>query len=120
MYTALRETEEEIGVNSQRIRIIGKLTELYIPPSNYVVFPYVGYLDEIPDFIRDPKEVEAIIEVALSKLMNADNRKERNILVRGMEILAPCYIIDDVTIWGATAMILSEFREVVGRAIDQA
>lgn len=117
--TALRETKEEIGVDSRKIRIIGKLTELYIPPSNFTVHPYVGYMDFKPDFVPHPKEVKKIIEIPLTELMKDDNRKKRSILVRGMEILAPCYVIGEVTIWGATAMILSEFRELVSRANAQ-
>lgn len=118
-WTALREANEEIGVDPGKIRILGQLTELYIPPSNYLVYPFVGIISEKPEFAAHPKEVKEIIEIPLPELLNPDNRRKRNILVRGMEILAPCYIIRDVTIWGATAMILSEFRELVKRTTYQ-
>jgi 8-oxo-dGTP pyrophosphatase MutT (NUDIX family) len=111
--TALREAHEEIGIDLKLITLIGKLSELYIPPSNYLVQPFVGFSEVTPVFSPDPKEVEKIIEVNLSDLLSDKNIKQRHILLRnGVNIFAPCYIIDGETIWGATAMILSEFKEI--------
>ena len=117
--TALRETHEEIGIDIQQVNIIGKLSELYIPPSNYLVQPYIGFSEITPAFVPDHKEVEKIIEIKLSDLLDDKNIKRKNILLRnGANIFAPCYIIDGYTIWGATAMILSEFREIAKRIVS--
>jgi 8-oxo-dGTP pyrophosphatase MutT (NUDIX family) len=111
--TALREAREEIGVETSLVQTIGKLTELYIPPSNYLVQPFVGYTLSAPDFIAQPAEVAEIIEVPVEKLMDENNLRQRKIEVRGMHIEAPCYVIGQKIIWGATAMILSEFKEIL-------
>jgi 8-oxo-dGTP pyrophosphatase MutT (NUDIX family) len=114
--TALRETREEIGVDPSAVKMIGKLSELYIPPSNYIVLPFVGYSDKPLTFFPNTKEVEKIIEIALTDLLDDRNIKKRHFLVRnGAQIFAPCYIIDGNKIWGATAMILSEFKEIARR-----
>ncbi|MDP4281030.1 MAG: CoA pyrophosphatase [Bacteroidota bacterium] len=111
--TALRESKEEVGVDPSKVIVIGKLTELYIPPSNYIVHPFVGFTNEKPVFKKDPKEVEKILEINLNDLLDDKNKKKRNISVRGLHFFTPCYEIEGNIIWGATAMILSEFREIV-------
>jgi 8-oxo-dGTP pyrophosphatase MutT (NUDIX family) len=112
--TALREASEEIGVDSKEVQIIGKLTDLYIPPSNFLVTPVVGYSLSRPTFRIDPFEVEKIIEAELSLLLYNPTIEQLKITVRdGMEIEAPAYIMDGNIIWGATAMIISELREIV-------
>jgi 8-oxo-dGTP pyrophosphatase MutT (NUDIX family) len=114
--TALRETKEEIGIDIHSVSIIGKLSPLYIPPSNHLVQPYVGFTSTAPDFSPDAKEVEKIIEIYLSDFLDDKNIRKKHILLQdGVSIFAPCYIIDGNTIWGATAMILNEFREIVKR-----
>jgi 8-oxo-dGTP pyrophosphatase MutT (NUDIX family) len=114
--TALRETKEEIGIDIHSVTVIGKLSPLYIPPSNFLVQPYVGFTSSAPEFSPDSKEVEKIIEIFLSDFLNDKNIRKKHILLRGgISIFAPCYIIDGNTIWGATAMILNEFREIVKR-----
>jgi 8-oxo-dGTP pyrophosphatase MutT (NUDIX family) len=117
--TALRETREEIGIDLPDVKMIGKLSELYIPPSNYIVQPFIGYSEKPLAFTPNTKEVEKIIEVGLSDLLDDRNIKKRHFLVRnGARIFAPCYIIDGNRIWGATAMILSEFKEIAKRVIS--
>ncbi len=116
---ALRETEEEIGVSSKSIEIIGELTELYIPPSNFLVHPVVGFLKTIPNFIRDEKEVAELIDVATSVLHTEELRQQKIMdLSRGAKSLdlkqvhVPFFNINGHHVWGATAMILSEFAEL--------
>jgi 8-oxo-dGTP pyrophosphatase MutT (NUDIX family) len=115
MQTALRETKEEIGMDAGRVTIIGKLTELYIPPSNYLVQPFVGFTSSVPVFTPDPIEVEKIIEVPLRQLLDNKNRVQKEISIGGVQFTAPSFAVKGTTIWGATAMILNEFKEIVLR-----
>lgn len=112
--TALRETEEEIGVKSNAVEILGKLTELYIPPSNFLVHPHVGVLTSDVNFIPDPKEVAKILKLDLEFLMDEEKVKEKEIrLQSGQSIRTPYYNIDGEIVWGATAMILSELKSLL-------
>ncbi len=117
--TALREGEEEIGIDASNIRVLGALTELYIPVSNYNVTPVVGFMDYRPNFIIDKEEVSYVMEAKLSNLF-ADKNKGREILFRhNHSIDAPFYRLGDGEIWGATAMILSEFEALYGEVINK-
>lgn len=112
--TALRETYEEIGVEANEIQVIGKLTDLYIPPSNFLVSPYIGFAKKQPDFLINTYEVQRIIAVDLFSLNDASIRTEKVITQSsGYKIKAPCYEIEELTIWGATAMMISELNVVV-------
>jgi 8-oxo-dGTP pyrophosphatase MutT (NUDIX family) len=114
--TALREAHEEIGINPAEVTIIGQLTELYIPPSNYLVQPFVGFMDGSPSFKPQPEEVERIIEIPLTPLMRNENLQMQEIAVGGGNFSVPTFVIGGTTIWGATAMILNEFKEIVLKA----
>ena len=114
--TALREAREEIGIDPEKVRIIGQLTELYIPPSNYLVIPFIGFVPDEPLFRPDLQEVEEIIVIRLRDLIEERSLKRKKFVVSsGLKVTAPCYDVDGHLIWGATAMILSEFREIVKR-----
>ncbi len=115
-YTALRETEEEIGIQLKDIEIIGQLTPLEIPVSNFEVFPYVGYTAKMPDFIPDPSEVEYLINVNLTTLLNPAVIKWKIMNIREFTIEVPYFNINENHIWGATAMMLAEFIEVLKRS----
>ena len=112
-HTALRETGEEIGVNTSDIKIIGKLTELYIPPSNYLVAPFVGYMNYKPDFVPDTNEVKEIVEVSVDEILNSENFQCRDINAMGASYNVPCFYVQKKIIWGATSMILNELVEVM-------
>ena len=119
IYTALREAQEEIGIDPIRVQIIGQLTEMYIPPSNFMVTPVVGYQTSQPEFKADPKEVARIIEINLDELLDNKNIRMKKIKFRlGFSMKVPSYFIDSNIIWGATAMILSEFRELAAEIIQ--
>ena len=108
--TALRETHEEIGISPASIKVIGSLTELYIPPSNFLVYPRVGILIEKVNFKKQDTEVEEIVEIPLSFFMNeASVSKTKIKLSDNIEVSVPAYIYDKYTIWGATAIMMSEF-----------
>ncbi|RJE75486.1 hypothetical protein BGP76_19305 [Reichenbachiella sp. MSK19-1] len=112
--TALRETHEEIGVPAQQVKMIGKLSRHYIPPSNFNIEPYLGYVTEKPVFVKDQIEVEEILEVDLADIQNADLRKKMWIKpYEGVQIEAPYFDIQERVVWGATAMILSELSELI-------
>ena len=112
---ALREAEEEVGVKAKEIEILGALTELYIPVSNFLVYPFVGYLDYEPMFIPQVSEVRSIVEVPIADLRKAETRKNKdlkagkNITIKGV----PYFDVDGHVVWGATAMILSELLEMI-------
>lgn len=112
-HTALRETREEVGVPESEIEIIGQLTPLYIPPSRFLVHPFIGWLDRRPEFRTDPQEVDTLFEVEVASLYHPANLTETKIrLQQGLQLTTPAFQFEGRIVWGATAMILSEFREV--------
>ncbi|MGR3810268.1 NUDIX hydrolase [Jiulongibacter sp. NS-SX5] len=111
--TALREAEEEIGLKALDVNILGELTEIYIPPSNYWVKPIVGVLDYKPVFFPDEREVDRVLEVPLSRLMNPNALTERKISVRGTRLKTHGFEVEDQWIWGATALMIGELLEVL-------
>ncbi|MFA8298894.1 MAG: CoA pyrophosphatase [Hyphomicrobiales bacterium] len=112
--TAVRETYEEVGINTKNIEIIGKLTSLYIPPSNFMVYPYIGILNEEPNFKPDIREVHRIIELPLYALLTEEIKGEAEITTSYAEFSdVPCYKYDNAVIWGATAMIISELEYIL-------
>lgn len=104
--TAERETMEEIGVGG--FKKIGAMQALYIPPSRFLVQPYIGVLDGIPDFTPDPKEVEQVHVVPLDQL-KPEGVIQKKLFVRGHHIQVPGFPIDGAFIWGATASMLAQF-----------
>lgn len=113
--TALRETEEEIGIKAAHISLLGTLTELFIPPSNFLVQPFVGLYNQTPIFRAEQKEVASLIEFPISLLLEHEIQKEESIYLKDydMELVVPCFKIEGHTVWGATAMILQEFKELL-------
>ena len=111
--TALREAYEEVGAPPDQVRVLGRLTTLYVVPSNYVVVPVVGWIDHRPAFRTDPYEVARLLEVPLALLLDPANRREDEWQLRNRRALVPYFSLDGQTVWGATAMILSELLAVV-------
>ena len=117
--TALRETEEEIGVNAGDIKVFGELTELYVQASHYNVMPVVGYLPYRPEYIPDPEEVSRVIEGSTDDLISHKNRKIKDLLIQDKyKIVAPYFDIENEIVWGATAMILNEFAVILKEIIE--
>jgi len=113
--TALRETREELGVIGD-IEILGALTPLHIPVSNFLVYPFLGWMPEAPQFNPDPTEVQFVIETTLAELLNPANRDMERIWHHNRSIIAPYFRVGEEKIWGATAMMLSELLQLTGRA----
>ncbi len=111
--TALRESFEEVNIDPLNVTVIGTLSEMYIPPSNFQVLPVVGYSEIRPDFKPDKSEVEKIIETNLDFLFDKNLRKETLLNIRGYRINAPYFDVQGHIVWGATAMILNELKEVI-------
>ncbi len=103
--TALREAAEEIGINKDKVEILTQLSEIYIPPSNFLVTPIIGFYKHNPDFLKQESEVENIIEIPVNFLLQKDNLIYCNI--DNYRNVA-CYKYREYMIWGATAIILSE------------
>ena len=111
---ALREAEEEIGVNQSDVILLGQLTELYIPPSNFLVHPFVGAISYKPSFFPEPTEVAEVVEIKVDELSDVRYRGEKKIkLSNGTMVETPYFNLHGKTVWGATAMIISEFLEVL-------
>lgn len=113
-YTALRETNEEFGVPLEEMHILGKISEVYIPPSGFLVKPFVGYAKEAPRFNIDPREVKKRIEVPLSELMDESRQKDTLLeLQEGYKVKVPYFDLQNEVVWGATALILGELHLIL-------
>jgi 8-oxo-dGTP pyrophosphatase MutT (NUDIX family) len=114
---ALREMEEEIGLDRKRVKILGKLSDVYIPPSNMLVNPFVGMIDYEPLFIPDAREVEKVLEVPIADLFKEELIKNKKVQVSKYSdnpffIEVPYFELCHETVWGATALMLSEFKMI--------
>ncbi|MFZ8843006.1 NUDIX hydrolase [Thermoflexus sp.] len=115
---ALRETEEELGFLTSAVGLLGHLTPLYVPPSGFLVYPVVGYLPERPVFHPAPLEVAEVLEATLSWLLDPRHQGEEEWELHGARWRIPVFRLGGHVIWGATAMILAEFRAVAREALD--
>lgn len=114
METALRETEEEVGIPRHEIEVIKKLSRLYIPPSNFWVQPYLGIMHKLPQLVPQEEEVAAILEVSLADFLDDQNQITENLSTSyANNIEVPAYRLNGHVVWGATGMMLSEIREML-------
>jgi len=113
VHAALREAAEELNITPAEVRILGELTPLYVPPSNYCIYPIVGAAEQRPEFRPAPREVAEVIEVPLAHLLDATNVRREKWPLRGMNVTVPYYFYRGHKIWGATAMILAEFLDLI-------
>lgn len=112
--TALRETWEEVGAEPQKVKIWRELTEIYIPPSNFLVQPFLGTIDETPRFIPQESEVEAIIEVSLDHFLDEGFLIETTMTTSyATNIRVPAFQFNGHIVWGATGMILNEVKALL-------
>lgn len=113
--TAIRESNEELGIAPDSVENLGSLTPVYIPPSRFLVSPFVGVLPERPSFVPDPREVASVIEVPLSDILSDDYLTQRKVFIKAFNVHmnVPCFMLDGHVVWGATAMMISELRELL-------
>lgn len=111
-HAALRETYEEIGVAPDRIRVLGPLSTLWVLASNHVVQPFIGIADARPEFRLSTREVERLIEMPLRALRDAASVGAEERTRDGVLIDVPFFRAQEDRIWGATAMMLGELREL--------
>jgi 8-oxo-dGTP pyrophosphatase MutT (NUDIX family) len=109
-YTALRETAEELGIDTSGIGILGMLTPIYIPPSNFDVHPYVGHVPELPPLAPNPDEVAAVYIAPLRNLLDPASRTTARIDTSAGVRDVPAYLLNGQIVWGATAIMLHEFE----------
>jgi len=122
--TAIRETFEEIGIAVEKNELIRELKEIYIPPSNFNVYPFLVLLKNPPSFVKDDKEVKEIITIDLDSLLNCKITQtlipvptKLNELNTQNDVLVPTFKLAGYNVWGATAMMLSEIRDLINDVI---
>ena len=118
MQTALRETHEEVGVPPQQVSIIKSMSEIYIPPSNFEVQPFVGLYEDPKPFVLQESEVESLVEVSLADFMDdakVFTQKLSTSYAKNIDV--PAFKLNGYTVWGATAMMLSEIKELLRQVL---
>ena len=111
--TALREAFEEVGIIPNNVEIIGKLTPLPVPVSNYLIYPFVGIINKEPEWKINKDEVAELIILKLDDLIEADDGYSENWDLRGNKVKVPVFKLSDKTIWGATATVLCEMLDLI-------
>ena len=117
-HTALRETEEEVGIPQKEISVIKELTKIYIPPSNFWVFPFVGIMERTPELIPQEDEVEDILEIDLDEFLcdsSLTSKKLSTSYAKNVDV--PAFMLSGHVVWGATAMVLSELKELLKKVL---
>lgn len=118
--TALREFEEETGADMSSIRIVGTLSPVYIPPSRIVVTPFVGWSDELGPLEPDTREVDELIMVPLSEVLDDAALQHKEIRIStGVDAMAAYWHLQGQTVWGATALMIAELRAILGKPLAQ-
>lgn len=112
--TALREAWEEVGIMPEQVKLIGRMSDLFIPTSNFLVSPVLGYSEVVPEFVPEEKEVARIIQAAVSTLYEPSIRKQKILeFSNNFRLDTPYFEVDQEMVWGATAMILSELLQIL-------
>lgn len=115
---AVRETFEEIGVPVKDINVIRPITDVYIPPSNFLVQPFIGISEVMPNFIKQEDEVEELIEVLLSDVLDDKYIISKSVTTSyNVKVEVPAFKLNNHVVWGATAMMLSEIKDLLKQAL---
>ena len=116
--TALREAQEELGIDPASLELLGTLSPLYIPPSDFCIYPVVAYTATRPSFSPNPEEVAEVIEEPLAHLLAAETHCEETWELRGQPVRVPFYAVGPHKVWGATAMVLCELATLLRADVD--
>ena len=116
--TAIREAQEEIGIYAYDVDLIGALSPLFVPVTGFIIKPFVGIINANFDPQPAPEEVETVFSVPVNELLNDDNELQEKKNLRGYYVNIPYYLLSGHKVWGATAMILSEFKTVLKEVMD--
>lgn len=115
---AIRETEEEVGVSTHLIEVHKQLTEVYIPPSNYTVYPFIGSMLSTPQFLKQDEEVEEIVEIPIQYLLDDQFVSSKKVQTSyNIEVDVPAFKFGGYVVWGATAMMLSEVKDLLKQVL---
>ena len=118
LQTALRETHEEVGVASSDVVVLKKMTQIYIPPSNFEVQPFIGLYQAQAAFVIQESEVETLVEVPLDDFLNDARIFKQTLSTSYAEnMLVPAFDLSGHTVWGATAMMLSEIKDLLKQVL---
>ncbi|WP_299101575.1 CoA pyrophosphatase [uncultured Winogradskyella sp.] len=118
METAIRETEEEIGVAREDIEVLKTMSPLYIPPSNFMVHPFIGVSEKQLKFLKQDAEVEAIIEIKYADFVDQKNCITTIVPTSfNVEVEVPAFKLNGYIVWGATAMMLSETKDLLKQVL---
>jgi 8-oxo-dGTP pyrophosphatase MutT (NUDIX family) len=116
--TALRETHEEVGIHPDKVQIIKAFSEIYIPPSNFLVAPFMGISHEELTFIPDLDEVKRVLEFSIAYFLDEKSiTKVKMSTSYATDIEVPAFMVDKYVVWGATAMMMSELKETIKSAL---
>ena len=113
--TALRETKEEIGIVPRSVNMLGEITPLFIPASGFRVHPFVGWTKMAPEVTIDRNEVAALHKVKVEKLLDDSRTKQEQREIRGFNVNVPYFHLNQLKVWGATAAILSECKDIFSK-----
>ena len=116
--TALRETHEEVGINREKVEIIKSFSQIYIPPSNFLVAPFMGISQQELTFVPDLHEVKRVLEFPVEDFLSEKSiTKVKMSTSYATDIEVPAFMVDKYVVWGATAMMMSELKETIKSAL---
>ena len=110
---ARRETWEEIGIDTEKIKILIPLTSLYVPITGFKIHPFVGWINSGHAINTEPREVKKLYSIGIQNLLDSNNLANETRIIRGYEVMVPFFRFSECEVWGATAMILAEFRQLL-------
>lgn len=118
MQTALRETEEEVGIPRSEVTVLRELTRLYIPPSNFWVQPFMGLMQRTPRLVPQEEEVESVLEIDIDEFMSESCLTTQTLSTSyAKNISVPAFLLNGHVVWGATAMMLSEMKDILKQTL---